>query len=417
MNVSLLLLLPLQIGVVLLSSQLLGYLTQRLGQPKIIGHMAVGLLLGASLLGSLWPQAYQWLFLPTQTPFLALLGQIGLALFMFKLGLEFELNRLDTVLPRALRIAGWGFVLSFALGGALARVLLEWGTGNYGSGYFGNVSALVAVSFLGLAFAVTAFPVLAKILQELGLERSRVGILTLLSASLGDLVAWVLLTVILTLLGAGAAVTGQHMTLELGKIALYVIIMILSIKPLVGWIWPRVSKNARVGVVAVLLLLSVFFSEKVGLHTVLGAFLLGFLFPRGLVEARHFKPLEPLTQNLLLPLYFAYAGLAVVFSQFNQPSSWGLLLLIVGLATVGKVGGCFWAARAGGETVPEALKIGVLMNTRGLMELVLLHIGLERGIITQKLYTLMVLMTLITTTLTPLLFTALRRRFPQLEGG
>ncbi len=416
MNVSLLLLLPLQIGVVLLSSQLLGYLAQRLGQPKIIGQMAVGLLLGASLLGKIWPQAYQWLFLPAQTPFLALMGQIGLALFMFKLGLEFELNRLENLLPRAIRIAGGGFGLSFILGGALAGVLLTWRTGYFGSGYFGNVSGLVAVLFLGLAFAVTAFPVLAKILQELNLERSRVGVLALLSASLGDLVAWVLLTVILALLGTGSVFSGQQVALELAKIALYVIIMTLSIKPLVAWILPRVSKTVRVGVVVLLLLLSVFFSEKVGLHTVLGAFLLGLLFPRGVFDAGILKPLEPLTQNLL-PLYFAYAGLAVVFSQFNQPSSWGVLLLVVGLASVGKVGGCFWAARAGGETAAEALKIGVLMNTRGLMELVLLHIGLERGMITQKLYTLMVLMTLITTALTPLLFSTLRRRFPQLEGG
>ncbi len=324
MNVSLLLLLPLQIGVVFLSSQLLGYLAQRLGQPKIIGQMAVGLLLGASLLGKIWPQAYQWLFLPTQTPFLALMGQIGLAFFMFKLGLEFELNRLENLLPRAIRIAGWGFVLPFILGAALAVGLLTWGVGNSGSGYFGNVSGLVAVLFLGLAFAVTAFPVLAKILQELNLERSRVGVLALLSASLGDLVAWVLLTVILALLGAGSAFSGQQLALELAKIALYVIIMTLSIKPLVAWILPRVSKTVRVGVVLLLLLLSVFFSEKVGLHTVLGAFLLGLLFPRGMFDAGILKPLEPLTQNLL-PLYFAYAGLAVVFSQFNQPSSWSKL--------------------------------------------------------------------------------------------
>jgi Kef-type K+ transport system membrane component KefB len=431
MTSSLLALLPFQIGLVLLTAHGLGLLAVRLGQPRLIGQMAAGLVLGPSVLGTLWPEAHRLLFLPTLTPLLALLGQGGLALFMFGMGLEFCLRGRGELFPRAVRITASGFMLPFLLGCALALVLLE-----RGEVYFGAVSPLVATCFLGLALAVTAFPVLARMLQEYGLSRSSLGVLVLLSASLGDGAAWILLTVILALLDMGSLGMGslgsgpQSLALEVSFIVLYLGFIVLGVRPLLNWLWPRVRVTLQPYVVLTLLFLSVYFSEKVGLHVVLGAFLFGLVAGgtvAGRTVAEHtvvgssritshpLKPLEPLTLNLLLPLYFAYAGLGVTLTQLSEPSAWGLLLMIVFLASLGKVGGCFWAARALKMTVPVALAVGVLMNTRGLMELVLLHIGFERGIISQKLYTLMVLMTLITTALTPPLFTALRRRFPQLE--
>lgn len=411
MNLDLLVLLPFQIGLVLLTAHALGALAQRVGQPRLIGQMTAGLLLGPSVLGTLWPEVHGVLFIRGQTPLLALVGQVGLSLFMFGMGLEFRLSGWGELLPKALRIATSGFVLPFLLGCALALLLLEGG-----AEYFGAVPPFIATCFLGLALAVTAFPVLARMLQEYGFIHSRLGKLVLLSASLGDGAAWIVLTIILALLSAG---TGT-LALELILIALYLVLLGLGTQPLLNWLWPRVAEAVRSFVLLALLFVSVYLSEKVGLHAVLGAFLFGLCAGRseaGRSTVTHtlLKRLEPFILNFFLPLYFAYAGLGVTLGQLSQPSAWSLLLLIVFLASLGKVGGCFWAARALHMTVPVALAVGVLMNTRGLMELVLLHIGFERGIITQKLYTLMVLMTLITTALTPPLFTALRRRFPQLE--
>ena len=408
MNSSLLLLLPLQVGLVLLTAHGLGYLAHRLGQPRLIGQMAAGLLLGPAILGSLWPELQRWLFAAAQTPWLALLGQTGLALFMLGMGLEFRTSGWGEMLPRALRVAGVAFALPFVLGGLLAYFLLEQ------PGNFGAVSPLIALGFLALALAVTAFPVLARMLQEAGLSQSRLGVLVLLTASLGDGVAWTLLTVLLALMGTGS----HNLALELFRVALYLAAMGLGVRPLLRVVWPRVSRSAQLLTLLPLLLLSVFVAEKVGLHAVLGAFLLGLIVPRSRANPHPqsvLKPLEPLTLNLLLPLYFAYAGLGVTFSQLGGTSSWTLLLAIVLLASLGKVGGGFWAARTLGEPLPWALAVGVLMNARGLIELVLLHIGLERGILSAKLYSLMVLMTFVTTALTPPLFQALRRRFPGFE--
>jgi len=408
MNPSLLLLLPLQVGLVLLSAHGLGYLAHRLGQPRLIGQMAAGLLLGPWALGALWPELQRWLFAATQTPWLALLGQTGLALFMLSMGLEFRLSGWGELLPRAVRVAGVAFALPFVLGGLLAYFLLEQ------AGNFGAVSPPIAIVFLALALAVTAFPVLARMLQEAGLSGSRLGVLVLLSASLGDGVAWTLLTVVLALMGSGS----QNLALELLKVALYLAAMGLVVRPSLMALWPRISRTFQLLTLLPLLLFSVFFAEKVGLHAVLGAFLLGLTVPRSSAHPhpqRVLKPLEPLTLNFLLPLYFAYAGLGVRFSQLGGASSWTLLLVLVLLASLGKVGGGFWAARSLGELLPWALAVGVLMNARGLIELVLLHIGFERGILSAKLYSLMVLMTFVTTALTPPLFQGLRRRFPGFE--
>lgn len=408
MNPSLLLWLPAQLAVVLLSTHALGYLAHRLGQPRLIGQMAAGLLLGPSVLGALWPEAQRELFAASQTPWLALLGQIGLALFMLGMGLEFRLSGWGEVLPRAIRVAGVAFLFPFALGGALAYFLLE------GAGNFGAVSPPIAAGFLALALAVTAFPVLARMLQEAGLSQSRLGVLVLLSASLGDGVAWTLLTVLLALMGSGT----QNLALELLRVALYLALMGLAVRSVLKALWPRISRLGQLTIVLPLLLLSVFLAEKVGLHAVLGAFLLGLVVPRSPVDSTQenaLKPLEPFTLNFALPLYFANAVLGVTFAPLGGASSWTLLLVLVLLASLGKVGGGFLAARTLKEPLPWALAVGVLMNARGLMELVLLHIGLERGILSSRLYSLMVLMTFVTTALTPPLFTALRRRFPGFE--
>jgi Kef-type K+ transport system membrane component KefB len=394
-----------------------GLVMVRLKQPQVIGEMVAGIMLGPSLLGWVAPGTYKDLFPIESRQFLEILSQVGVVFFLFLVGLELDPKLIRSRGRAAVVISGASIVLPFLLGVGLTFVLYDR--------LFRTGHGFMAVAlFMGAAMSITAFPVLARIITERNLHRTTIGALAIACAAFNDAAAWCILAVVV------AVAKVDNVKMAIGTIAfsvLYVAAMFALVRPFLRRLEVIYDRQGRlsqpiVSIIFLLVLTSAYTTQVIGIHALFGAFLMGCVMPKGTQFVRHLsEKLEDFTVVFLLPIFFAFAGLRTEIGLISGGSMWLYTGLIVAIATAGKFGGSFAAARACGLNLREASAIGILMNTRGLMELVILTAGLEIGVITAAVYTMMVLMALVTTAMTtPILNWVYPRRLfdgAQLSGG
>jgi Kef-type K+ transport system membrane component KefB len=397
-------LLLLQVALILALSRAMGLLFARMRQPQVIGEMVAGIMLGPSLFGWAYPALHRELFPPASVELLNVLSQFGVIFFLFLIGLELDPRLLRSRGRSALVISITSIAVPFTLGAVLAVFMFTWGTLDLTH----HRGMLPTALFMGAAMSVTAFPVLARILAERRLHKTEVGAIAIACAAFDDLTAWVMLAFVVGVAHATGA-GGAARTAALS--AAYIAAMFLVVRPFLRrlqLVYERegVLSKGLVAAIFLLVLLSAAATEAIGIHALFGAFLLGFVMPKGTDFVRHLaEKLEDFTVVLLLPIFFAYAGLRTRLGLLSDPALWGQALLVIAVACLGKFGGSAVAARATGATWREASAIGVLMNTRGLMELVILTIGLQLGVINETVFAMMVIMALVTTFMTtPLLY-------------
>lgn len=400
------LLLFLQLAFILAFSRLVGLALRRLHQPQVVGEMVAGVLVGPSLLGACWPGAQAALFPADSTPLIYALSQLGLVLYMFQVGAGFDRSRLRRHLRSAAAVSVAGIAAPFSLGALLAYGL----AGDHGL-FSPGVEVWEAMLFTGAAMAITAFPMLARIIHERGLSDTALGTLVLAAGGVNDVAAWGVLAVVLASFSGDAGIAVRAV---LGG-ALYACACWWVVRPWLRRVFGGEGREAALGgnawaLLLVLLLAGAWFTDYVRIYAVFGAFVLGVALPRGEVVAQIQRGMGPLTTYLLVPLFFVYSGLHTRLDQLVAPERWLLLVVLVLLACLGKGVACWLAARLHGESPRDALAVGVLMNARGMMELLLLNMGLEEGLITPTLFTLMVAMTIITTLMATPLFELIYRR-------
>lgn len=379
----------LSVGAVVVSVRAVGWLVAKVGQPRVMGEIIAGVLLGPSVLGLVWPEALEFLFPAGVISALKVLAQFGLALFMCLIGMELDFRSLRGQGRRAVAISQASIVLPMVLGCTLAL----WLYPAYGNG----VDRLGFVLFMGAAMSITAFPVLARLLQETGLIRTRTGVLAMTCAAIDDVTAWCLLAVVVATM-TSSGFTDAVLTVALA--VLYVLVMLRGIAPLLARF-----ERVPVWLVLVVVLVSAWTTEQIGIHAIFGGFLAGVVMPRRDPWRRELHDrMETLVTYLLLPVFFVVVGLGTRVDMLTSPSLWAVTALVIAVAVAGKFGGATLAARASGETWRSSATIGLLMNTRGLTEIVILTVGLELGVITPTLFTIMLLMAIVTTLMaTPLL--------------
>ena len=373
-----LVLLLLQIAVILAVCRLLHEVVERIGQPPVIGEIIAGLLLGPSFFGWLAPNLFARLFPAASLPALNALSQIGLVLFMFLVGLH-----LDVAEVWALRgVAGLAGLLSiavpFAAGLALARPLH----------ILAPDSPMLPFSlFIAVAMSITAFPVLARILADQKLTATKLGHVAIACAAFNDVIAWSLLAWIVAVSRSAESSLAEPIVIVL----IYSAVMWFIVRPLLRWV-PN-----ELATMLIFVFLSSWATELAGLHALFGAFFAGVIWPRGNVNFEEVSAkIEPIAMAVLIPLFFSYTGLRTNISAVN----WAYTLIIIAVAVFGKIGGAFAGARMMGFDSRNALSLGVLLNTRGLVELVVLNVGLDLGILTPALFSMMVVMALVTTLMT-----------------
>jgi Kef-type K+ transport system membrane component KefB len=390
------------VAVIALLAQLLGAVLERCGQPRVIGEILGGIALGPSLLGALAPGLEASLFGASVRPQLNLLGQLGLALFMFLIGLELNPALLKGRLPLASRITAVGIALPLLLGVGLSELLERWLPELLPGDH-----SLAGALFMGTAMAITAFPVLARILQDRGLIGQPLGALTISVAALDDLLSWILLAAVVAFARSGS-IWGAVWPLLLT--AAWALLLLVGLRPWRRWL-ERLHRRRgglgpllQVGLLAGALL-SGAVTEAIGVHLIFGAFLWGLAMPRHEPLHRELEQrLQSVVLQLMLPLFFAISGLNTRLTALDSPSLWAATGLVLLVAVLGKFAGTWATARLSGVPEREAQALGWLVNTRGLTELVILNVGLNLGVISSTLFSIGVVMALATTLMTgPLL--------------
>lgn len=383
---------------VLMVGRLLAALFRYIGQPPVIGEVVGGILLGPTLLGRLWPEAAEFVLPPSVAPYLGIIAQLGVILYMFLVGLELNPAILRQHAHSTIAISHASIVFPFVLGAALALVL-------YPRFSTSNVSFASFALFVGVALSITAFPVLARILKDRSMQHTDMGVLALGCAATDDVTAWCLLAFVVGFAQARFA----DAALTVALTAAYIGFMFLVVRPLIARYLLRAGEiqltQGLVALVFAALLLSALATEAIGVHSLFGAFLLGAVIPHQSAIARAFiARLEDLVTVLLLPAFFAFTGMRTEIGLVWGAEQWWLCGLIILVASLGKFGGTLAAARFTGLGWGNAAALGLLMNTRGLMELIALNIGFDMKIISSDLFASMVLMALVTTMATsPLL--------------
>jgi len=387
----------LALAAVVLVGRLLGVLFRRAGQPPVIGEVVGGILLGPSFLGLLSPETYRFLLPSEIAPLLSVVAQIGVIIYMFLIGLELNPELLRNRVKATLVISTSSILLPFLLGVGLAVFIYDELSPS-------NVPFTPFALFLGLSMSVTAFPVLARILNDIGLARTPLGTIALTCAAFEDIAAWCLLAFVVGFVNAAAGSALFVAVLTVGFASLMLVVVRPIIARLVAGLEERSPTQGNVAVVLVGLLMSAWTTEVIGIHAVFGAFIFGAIIPHqsSLARTLH-QNLESLT-ILLLPAFFAFTGMRTEIGLLSGRYEWVVCAIIIAVATTGKWGGAVVGARLTALSWRESSALGVLVNTRGLMELIVLNVGLELGVISQTLFTMMVLMALITTiATTPLL--------------
>ncbi len=383
----------LQIAFILTVCQGVGAVARRVGQPQVVAEMIAGVLMGPSLFGLLLPGAQAYMFPRESMGILFAVAQVGLSLYMFMVGLEFDIELIRKRMRSALSISAAGIVVPFALGCVTAHFL---------SGdpelFSEKSTRLEVMLFTGAAMGITAFPMLARIIDERGIAGTSLGTLALAAGSADDAAAWCVLALVL----ASFSGDPRYAVMAIGGGAGYALLMLTVGRRLFGLLGQRVLREGRMSssvltVVLTLVMLGSWFTDFIGIYAVFGAFIMGASMPRGLFQKELERLVGSLVTTFFLPVFFVYSGLNTRVGLVNSLALWGLTALICLAATLGKGVACWAAARLNGVPPREAVAIGTLMNARGLMELILLNIGLERGIIRPTLFTIMVLMAILTT--------------------
>jgi Kef-type K+ transport system membrane component KefB len=390
----------LQMFVIVAACRTSGWVMKRFfDQPQVVGEMIAGIILGPSLLGLLAPDI-QHLIFPKETKSVLFVGaQLGVGLYMFLVGIGFRADHFKSNAKSALAVSLSGMAAPFLVAIALTPWLLKLNLFGHG------VQPFQAMLFMGAAISITAFPVLARIIQERGLTKTPLGSLALSSGAIDDAGAWTVLAVVLASFGGGPIVAVKA-AVGGGLFALFMLTVAPKLLAPLGRWAEREGKitPTLLGVVVMLFMLCAWAMDAAGLHSVFGGFLLGVAMPRGLLTRELRKQLEPFTLALLVPMFFTFSGLN---TQMNLVNSWGLAavaMVILAGSILAKGGACWAAARLTGQDNPTAMGIGALMNARGLMELIIINIGLQKGIIGPALFSMLVVMALVTTLMTSPLF-------------
>lgn len=387
----------LQLVVIVTTSRIFGLLAQKIGQPFVMGETVAGILLGPSLVGMLFPEFSAFVFPAKSLGSLQLISQLGLIFFMFIIGLELDQQLLKNKTHSAVLISHVSIIFPFLLGISLAALLYQQFSPE-------NVSFLSFSLFMGISMSVTAFPVLARIIQERQLYHTSYGSMALTCAAVDDVTAWCLLAFVVAIVSS-SSILGSFVTVGL-SIA-YILLMLFVIKP---WIRFRLSNKVDahgrlprdvVAGVLIFVLLSALTTELIGIHALFGAFLAGAIMP----SARDFREafierIEYLSLLVLLPIFFTFTGLRTQMGLLTNPALLGTCLLICATAILGKFGGSTGAALLSRQGFADACRLGILMNTRGLMELIVLNIGYDLGILNAEMFTMLVIMALATTFMT-----------------
>lgn len=391
----------LQIAVILLACRIVGMIAARFGQPQVVAEMITGVLLGPSLFGLLAPGAQAWLFPwdPTQTErdtssYLFPASQLGLALYMFIVGMEFRMDIVRENLKSSIAVSLAGMAAPFVLGAGLGWVLYH-----HTELFPEKTSLFEAMLFLGASMCITAFPMLARIIHFKGLAGTTMGTVAIGAGAIDDAMAWILLAVVLASFDGEIAKSLYN----IGGAIAYVAVVLGLIRPLMLRVQHLLldgeGRLSEAGLVVglALMALGAWFTDAIHLHAVFGAFVMGAALPRGVFVRDLISRTQPLTVALLLPLFFTYSGLNTKIGLLNTWFLWGMCLAILAAAILGKWAACTLAARATGLPKREAMGIGILMNARGLMELIIINIGLQRGIISEGLFATLVIMAVVTT--------------------
>jgi Kef-type K+ transport system membrane component KefB len=398
--------------VIIITARVMGVLFKRFNQPAVIGEVVGGILLGPSLLGRIAPDAAAFILPADAAPFLGILSQLGVILFMFMVGLELDLGVLKTRARTTIAISNAGIIVPFALGAVLARAI-------YADYAPAGVAFTPFMLFIGVSMSITAFPVLARILRDRGLQRTPMGSMALTCAAIDDATAWCLLAFVV---GVTEATTGGAV-ITLVLTVIYVTLMLTAGRHIMKRVVPRLDASISVSeqsltIVLVAVLLSAVTTEYIGVHAIFGAFVFGAIIPHQSAIARHVRDrIEDIVRIMLLPAFFAFTGMRTQVALVEGVTDWVMCLLIIAVATAGKFGGATLAARLSGLGWRDSAALGILMNTRGLVELIVLNIGLDLGVLTPRLFTMLVIMALVTTMLTSPVLMALLRKKPWVESS
>lgn len=399
----------LQLAVILGACRIVGFLARKIGQPQVVGEMIAGVLLGPSLFGLLLPTLQQQVF--PKGPAMAILyasSQVGLVLYMFLIGVEFDTKLIRQRLRSAASVSLAGIITPLVLGSVLALML----TKQTGVFFSSKVIPWQAMLFMGAAISITAFPMLARIIFERGLAGTSLGTLALAAGATDDAISWCILALVLAVFKNNASIA----ILAVVGGGLYAITVLTFGRRVLSYMGKMAERyeginSSMLAFVLALVMFCAWFTDAIGIYAIFGGFILGIAMPRG-TFARHLKNiLEPIVTNFMLPLFFVYSGLNTRLGLVNSWALWGVTLLVLVISIFGKGTACYVAALLNKEPNREALAIGSLMNARGLIELILLNIGLQAGVITPTLFTILVLMAIITTVMASPIFELVYGRF------
>lgn len=399
----------LQILSILIVSRILSFIFMKIGQPTVIAEIIAGIVLGPSLLGYFSPDTFNFLFAADSLSNLYILSQLGLVLFMFTIGMELDLSALKNKMGVTFVISHASIVIPYFMGMLLAYFV-------YDEFAAGQTEFIPFALFIGISMSITAFPVLARIVQEKGLTKTHLGTISLASAAINDVTAWCILAAVIAIAKTGSIESSLY---NIGFSILYVTAMFVVVKPFLHR-FGKVYKSSELlnkSVFAFLILIliaSSYITQAIGIHALFGAFLAGVIMPpipmfRKLVVEK----VEDISLTLLLPLFFVYTGLRTEIGLLNTPYLWTVCALFIVVAIIGKFVGSAFSAKVLGETWRDSLSIGILMNTRGLMELIVLNIGYEMGILPPSIFVMLVIMALVTTFMTTPILSLINRFFPE----
>ena len=400
----------LALSVIIVTARVVGALFGLIGQPTVIGEVFGGIMLGPSLLGHVAPELYALLLPAGVAGFLAIYAQLGVILYLFLVGLELDLGVMRKSGHVALAISHASIVMPFLLGTVLALALYPVLSSS-------NVPFTVFALFVGISLSVTAFPVLARILTDRKISRSHMGAVALTCAAIDDVTAWCLLALVVSIAQSHAIDALWTVGLTLAFVA----VVLFVVAPIVRWQLPRIEQSENLtrtslSIVLTAMLASAMTTEYIGIHGFFGAFLLGAIIPHGSRIAGELNNrLDDFVAVLFLPAFFAYTGMRTEIGLVSGLQDWLLCGVIILVACAGKFGGTLIAARFSGLNWRDSAALGILMNTRGLVELIVLNMGLDLGIISPKLFTMLVIMALVTTFLTTPILQLILRKHPWIE--
>ena len=403
-----------QLAIIIAVARVVGWAARKwLGQPQVVGEMIAGVILGPSLFGLIFPEIQQALFPKDSRTLLYVLAQLGVGLYMFLVGLQFRGDEFRANVKSAASVSIAGMAAPFLIAVLITPLLLSSG-GLFTAG----VDQFQATLFMGAAIAITAFPMLARIIHERGLSETRLGTLSLSAGAIDDAAAWTVLAIVLASLGAGPTVAIKAI-IGGGLLAMFILLAGPRLLAPLGRVAEREGKVSQslLGVTLILFATAALGMDWAGLHAVFGGFLLGTVMPRGVFASELRRTLEPVTVVMLLPIFFTFSGLNTQMSLLADPSMFLIAGGILIASVVAKGVACWGAARLTGQDNPTAMAIGALMNARGLMELIIINIGLQRGIITPALFSILVLMAIVTTLMASPLFELVYGRKARAEGA